>query len=127
MSETEKPTRQELAAYSVTLTIALAIAIGTLLPNTQLPDTQTSDKAIHLIAFALLTLPLSFAGTVDKVRLVMMSLFFGAAIELIQPYVGRSGEWLDFGADAAGAALGVLGSVVFSQAAKRWGRRSTAD
>jgi VanZ family protein len=127
MPETEKSTRQDHAAYAVTFTIALAIALGTLLPNEQLPDTQTSDKAIHLIAFALLTLPLSFAGAVDKVRLFMVSLCFGAAIELIQPYVGRSGEWLDFGADAAGAALGVLGGVVFSQVAKRLGRRSTAD
>jgi uncharacterized protein YfiM (DUF2279 family) len=126
MPETEKPTRQELAAYAVTLTIALAIALGTLLPNEQLPDTQTSDKAIHLIAFALLTLPLSFAGAVDKVRLVMVSVCFGAAIELIQPYAGRSGEWLDFGADAAGVALGVLSGVVFSKVAKRWRRRTIA-
>ena len=118
--------RQEITAYAVTFAIALAITLGTLLPNAQLPDTQTSDKAIHLIAFALLTLPLSFAGAVNKVRLVMVSVCFGAAIELIQPYVGRSGEWLDFGADAAGAALGVFSGVVFSQVAKRWRRRSTA-
>ena len=30
----------------------------------------------------------------------------GGVIEILQPYVGRSGEWLDFGADAVGILLG---------------------
>jgi len=123
-----KPTRQELAAYAATLTIALAIGLGTLLPNEQLPDMQTGDKAIHLIAFALLTLPLSFAGAVGRVKLVAMSLFFGAAIELIQPYVGRSGEWLDLGADAVGGAIGTLVGVCLSAGVKHWrGKRQASE
>ena len=32
---------------------------------------------------------------------------FGGAIELIQPYVNRQGEWADFWADTTGALLGV--------------------
>ena len=33
---------------------------------------------------------------------------FGGAIELIQPYVNRKGEWGDFWADAIGAVIGVM-------------------
>ena len=128
MHRADKPTRQELAAYAATLTIALAIGLGTLLPNEQLPEMQTGDKAIHFIAFALLTLPLSFSGAVGRVKRVVMSLFFGAAIELIQPYVGRSGEWLDLGADALGGAIGALIGVCLSAGVKRWrGEKQTSE
>jgi len=39
--------------------------------------------------------------------LLPLIIVFGGAIELIQPYVNRQGEWQDFLADAIGALIGV--------------------
>ncbi len=36
------------------------------------------------------------------------AILFGGAIELIQPYVGREGEWADFVADVIGIGCGVV-------------------
>ena len=38
----------------------------------------------------------------------LTALILGGAIELIQPYMNRSGEMEDFWADAIGAGLGIL-------------------
>ena len=95
---------QDLLANAVTFAIMIAIALGTLMPAPQLPG---NDKAIHLLAFVLLTLPLSLRPWVKGWKLGLGCLAFGAAIEIIQPFVNRSGEWLDLGADAAGIVLGL--------------------
>ena len=95
---------QDLLANAVTFAIMIAIALGTLMPAPQLPG---NDKAIHLLAFVLLTLPLSLRPWVKGWKLGLGCLAFGAAIEIIQPFVNRSGEWLDLGADAVGIVLGL--------------------
>ena len=98
---------QDLLANAVTFAIMIAIALGTLMPAPQLPELPGNDKAIHLLAFVLLTLPLSLRPWVKGWKLGLGCLAFGAAIEIIQPFVNRSGEWLDLGADAAGIVLGL--------------------
>ena len=50
---------QDFLANAATLAIMIAIALGTLMPAPQLPEVPGNDKAIHLLAFVLLTLPLS--------------------------------------------------------------------
>ncbi len=96
-------------AVALTLLIALGIVWGTLKSSGpgegSLP---LNDKQIHALAFALLVLPLSFAAPRLIPKLIVSALVFGAAIELIQPSFGRSGEWADWIADAVGVAAGVL-------------------
>ena len=98
---------QDLLANAVTFAIMIAIALGTLMPAPQLPELLGNDKAIHLLAFALLALPLSLRPRMKGWKIALASLAFGASIELIQPFVNRSGEWLDLGADAVGIVLGL--------------------
>ena len=95
-------------AQIITLLIASAILVGTLLPVSQLPEVDGGDKAAHLIAFALLALPLNLAGHPRWLLLNTGFVLFGGAIELIQPFVGRHAEWLDLGADMIGVVVGLL-------------------
>jgi hypothetical protein len=94
---------------ALTLVTALGIGWGTLSPPGQgaspLPFT---DKQLHFMAFALLALPLGWARPRWVLWLVPVSLGYGAMIELIQPAVGRSGEWGDLLADGLGILAGVL-------------------
>lgn len=96
-------------SFSLTLAIAAGIAIGTLSPpqdNGTLPP--HTDKLLHFLAFALLALPLIWQNPRHTLWLTPAALIYGGTIELLQPNVGRSAEWLDFLADAAGIALGNL-------------------
>ena len=104
----------------ITALFALAIAAATLLPVPQ-PDlgVSSADKIQHLVAFGALTLPMAMVRPRALLWLLPAAIAFGGAIEVIQPFVGRSREMGDFVADAAGACLGAsLGLVI-----GRWGRR----
>ena len=107
---------QDLLANAVTFAIMIAIALGTLMPAPQLPELPGNDKAIHLLAFVLLTLPLSLRPWVKGWKLGLGCLAFGAAIEIIQPFVNRSGEWLDLGADAVGIMIGLATAQILRKA-----------
>ena len=95
-------------AKMITGCIAVAILLGTLFPVSQLPVVDSGDKAAHLIAFALLALPLNLAGHPRWLLLNTGFVLFGGVIEFIQPFVGRHGEWLDLGADMTGVLAGLL-------------------
>lgn len=95
---------------SATAAIALAILALTLLPAVTMPAltwlTQV-DKLYHVMAFAALVIP---AALFDRgaVRVMFIGgLILGAAIEVIQPSVGRDADLKDFMADATGLVLGL--------------------
>lgn len=96
------------AAQAITVVFVLMILAGTLLPANELPKVETGDKAIHLIAFAILALPLNMVVRQRWLLLNLTFIVFGGAIEIIQPFVGRHGEWLDFGADTLGVLAGAI-------------------
>ena len=91
----------------VALFLAILIAFMTLTP---LPDrnnlTGGIDKVYHFVAFATLIFPIIVTDSRRWVWAVPLTIFYGGAIELIQPYVGRGAEWLDFGADVTGVLAG---------------------
>lgn len=97
-------------ALLLTGVIGLAIGLVTLTPMPALPGPPGNDKAAHAFAFAVLTLPISLLAPRSLIWLMPLALAYGGAIELIQPYVGRSRELADLIADGvgilAGAALG---------------------
>ena len=96
---------------AITLTIALGgvIAYGTLSsPGSGGSSMPLNDKLIHFLAFAVLVLPLGWARPTWLLWVAAVALAYGAAIEVIQPHVGRSGEWGDLMADGLGILAGVI-------------------
>ncbi|MFW5452018.1 VanZ family protein [Thioalkalivibrio sulfidiphilus] len=101
-------------------TAVLLLIAGSLMPAAHIPDTGLSDKAGHLLGYAVLTLAglLAYPGRVWRVVLGVFAL--GVAIELAQHFIpSRSFEWLDMLANGAGVLLGF--------AAVWWLRRSLGD
>jgi uncharacterized membrane protein len=95
-------------AFALTTLVATAIAILTLAPVSVLNGLPANDKVYHLIAFAVLVLPGAVLYPRGLALVLPFAIVFGGAIEIIQPVVGRNGEWHDFNADVAGVGIGVL-------------------
>lgn len=122
---------RQATRWAVLLTIALGavIAILTLTPPSQLDMPAGSDKSYHFLAFVALALPLGAVrprwGTVVFVVLSA----YGAAIEFIQPYVGRSREFADLLADMAGIGGGLVAGWVIHRLVQevRGGRHQRVD
>ncbi|MEM9982382.1 MAG: VanZ family protein, partial [Bacteroidota bacterium] len=102
-----------------TLLWASLIAIATLLPGKQIPQINYSDKLVHMMIFAVLTL-LMIVGFIKqntfaflrfnavKVALVI-SICYGAGLEAAQQLIpGRHFDWFDFAANVTGTLLGWL-------------------
>ena len=96
--------RNHVAALIVTACLALVIGYLTLSPPLSISG---NDKIHHLIGFSALMTPGALLYRHALYWLLPSVIAFGGAIELIQPYVNRRGEWADFWADATGALLGV--------------------
>ena len=65
------------------------------------------DKLYHMMAFAALVIPAALFDRRAVRRMVVGGLILGAAIEIIQPSVGRDADLMDFLADATGLVLGL--------------------
>ena len=106
--------RYQGVMYGLSLLIALSISILSLTPLEELPEVPGGDKLHHFIAYGALAFPTAFIRSRYLVGLTLLYLLLGGGIELIQPYVNRYGEWLDFAANAGGTALGTAGGLVLS-------------
>ena len=108
-------TRRRIAT-AATVFIAFVIAALTLMPVTA-PDIigQGRDTLSHVIAFASLTFPMAFLNLRRAHAVLVCAILFGAAIELIQPSVGRTGSFWDFLADVIGAVLGLVAGRILGQ------------
>jgi len=115
------------AALFLTGILAAVIGVLTLIPMDLPVDIGGGDKLHHLIAFAALILPSAILYRRALVWLAPAVLLYGGLIELIQPTVGRQGEWLDFLADGLGVALGIaLGLALRAKLMTRALRRNPA-
>ena len=99
---------------SATLLVSLAICAGTLTSfstsNTFLGD----DKLHHVIAFTCFVLPMILVSPKYWRLMTTYSLIFGGMIELVQPYVNKTGDPMDLLANTAGTIIGiVMGSALF--------------
>ncbi|WP_035587633.1 VanZ family protein [Halomonas huangheensis] len=92
---------------------ALIIAVGSLMPGSELPDSLPSDKINHLLGYAGLAALIALSGRRYGWAAVL-AVGFGVVIEWAQLHVpGRSGADLpDIAANSVGALLGV-GSVAW--------------
>ena len=113
--------RQTISAFVLTGMLALAILVGALVPpeigeSTGLPY---DGAPIHILAFAFLVLPLVLMWPRRTGTIVVVSILFGAAIELIQGFVGRSPEISDIAADFVGILLGAGVGLLFARGLAR--------
>ena len=101
--------RRTVTALAVAATIALGTAIIwlTLTPQ-DLPkiDTLPVDKLAHVAGFTALILPSAIMRPRFLWWTLPLAALLGFSIELIQPYVGRSQEWMDAVADCVGLIVG---------------------
>ena len=92
----------------LTLFIFFVITGLSLWPVEQLPSVPGTDKTHHFMAYAALAFPVALRRPHLWGWVVLLLVGWGGAIELIQPYVNRWGEWLDFAANSLGILSGVL-------------------
>jgi len=78
------------------------ITILSLYPLPVLPEVPGSDKSHHLIAYSVLAIPMVLANPRNLLLYLLLLIIYGGLIEIIQPYVNRYGEWLDFLANIIG-------------------------
>ncbi len=105
----------------------LALVVSTHVPHVPGLASRGMDKLAHVAAYTVLTalmaLNLQLAGghlTWPHFRWLWIAVvLFGAVDELTQPAFGREASWLDWLADAVGAALGLI---LFALV-RRWDRR----
>ncbi|MDQ6971067.1 MAG: hypothetical protein Q9M30_00310 [Mariprofundaceae bacterium] len=81
-------------------------------PIDELPAVPGGDKLHHYIAYAALMFPAALRRPRHWLWVALFFLTWSGAIELIQPYVNRYGEWLDLAANAGGLASGLLLAMV---------------
>ena len=96
----------------LTLFILLIITCLSVFPLQTLPTAPGSDKTHHLIAYFFLAFPSGLKRPKKWVLLVCLFMIFGGVIEIIQPYVNRNGEWLDFFVNTIGVILGFFVGIV---------------
>ena len=98
----------------VTIFLLLVIAFLSLYPLPKLPEFPGTDKTHHLVAYFLLALPSGLKKPNKWVLFIFLFIIFGGVIEMIQPYVNRYGEWLDFFSNTIGVISGFFVGVILN-------------
>lgn len=116
--------RRTVTAIAVTASLTLGIVISwlTLTPQ-DLPDLGPSlpvDKLAHVAAFTALILPSAILRPQFLWWTFPIAALLGFSIELIQPCVGRSQEWMDLVADCIGLIVGTALGLMIRRSLKRY-------
>lgn len=107
MLKTFSPILQKTAAFGFVLCSA-AIVILSLVPAPSVPI-EASDKVLHVVAYAVLGLLAGFGWTSRARLYIWAATFIGSGIvELLQPFVRRSGDLMDLVANGSGLALSIV-------------------
>lgn len=120
-----RPTDLHRPALLLCTVIAAAIAVLSLIPVAELPgpaQPQSTRAALnqHMLAYAVLVFPALATRPAAALWLLPAAVAYGAAIELLQPLVGRERSAADMLANAIGAGIGaVLGTTVHALVARR--------
>lgn len=93
---------------SLTWVIFTAITVLSLLPLNALPPAPGTDKTHHFIAYGMLMLPVALRRPKNWIIWGLFFVLYSGAIELIQPFVNRYGEWMDLLANSLGLLCGVI-------------------
>ncbi len=118
-----------LCRYPVALFVAACIVLLSLLP---IPDMKVNvhvplaDKWTHMVMYGVLTFIIwvEYQRSHGRRNMLKLTFFaflapiaFGGLMELAQMYLTtcRSGEWLDFAADAIGVCIGAVGGLLMKR------------
>ena len=93
---------------SSTLFILTVITILSLIPLKELPPIAGNDKIQHFIAYGALMFPTAIKKPKYSLAIILFFVCWSGAIELLQPYVNRYGEWQDLLANVMGLIFGWL-------------------
>lgn len=110
---------EHLYSFTPAILWGVFVGISTLIPSENIPDTvfNAYDKLVHAGVFAILTFLLFYAfrnhpesgmsAYRRKILVTIFSILYGGIIEILQSNFisGRSGDWIDFLADAIGCIL----------------------
>lgn len=108
--------------YIWTTLVTVGIVVLSTIPipeNPPLEDVPLIDKWVHMVMYGGLVFVMWIDHVVRNKRtfswaariiMVLYAIALGGAMELVQAYLTtcRSGDWIDFEADAVGALLGLL-------------------
>ena len=112
----------KIKAYILTAFVTLCIVVLSTIPipeNPPLGDVPLIDKWVHMVMYGGLVLVMwvdhvargkrTFPWSVRGIMLIY-SIALGGVMELVQAHLTtcRSGDWIDFEADAVGALVAVL-------------------
>ena len=86
----------------------LIITFLSLWPLESLPSVPGTDKTHHLIAYAALAFPTALRKPDKWIVICLLFIAYSGAIEVLQPYVNRYGEWLDMAANTLGVICGLI-------------------
>ena len=103
-------TIRRLLPYAFWAALVFAFVMAVLPKPPQLPG-QPSDKIQHILAFTVLAgLAAAAYPRARLIRILLLLSAFGALIELVQtiPALHRDGDWIDWVADTAAAAVVLL-------------------
>lgn len=109
MKLSDRSAYPQLRRVSVPLTLALAalVLFLCLRPDLgHLPLVPSADKAQHLLAYAALIAPTALLSPRDLRRTALALAVFGAGVEFLQPFVGRTQDVMDFAMNVVGLGLG---------------------
>jgi VanZ family protein len=95
-----------------TLIILAAISVASFSPVNSAGDPGSADKPMHVFAYALAILPLAAVPSRPRLMIALGALIWSGGIELLQPFVGRSGSFSDLLANAVGVLLGLSVAVL---------------
>lgn len=93
---------------AITFINLVGISVLSLWPLEELPSVPGTDKTHHLVAYAILMFPVALRKPRNCLLFGLLFIGYSGAIELLQPFVNRYGEWLDMAANSAGVVLGFL-------------------
>ena len=93
---------------SITLFILTVITVLSLYPLEELPPVPGSDKTHHFIAYAMLMFPTALRKPDYLPAICLFFICWSGAIELLQPFVNRYGEFQDLAANITGLVFGLL-------------------
>ena len=97
----------------ITIILTLLILLLSLYPIDASPNSLSNDKAYHLIAYSLLSFPVSIKKPPFYILICLFFIIFGGFIELIQPYFNRYFDISDFLTNSVGVLIGmIIGSIM---------------
>ena len=99
---------------TITLLTLAAITVLSLWPLENLPPVPGSDKVHHFIAYATLMFPMALRKPKYWPLIGLLFIAWSGAIELLQPYMNRYGEWMDMTANSVGVVCGLLTAQLIS-------------